>query len=275
MRQLKGLPYYGGKSPARSKAGWICSIMGFNKRESYIEPFAGMLGVLLSRPKTNTEIVNDTNGDLVNWWKCVRDHGEELARLVALTPWSREVFSDARSKLKSSDPLIRALAFHVICEQSLAHAPGRCSPGDWGVNLAHTHNILSKWTGEEFRSLALRVARVQIENRCALELLDRTSKIKESLIYCDPPYKFSDMTPYGKFELDRNSLKAILLTQKGRVAISGYGDEWDCLGWTRSELKSFHAPFGGSASAAGAKGSKRVEVLWTNFEPSQGRLFPM
>ena len=279
MRQLKGLRYYGGKSPVGSKARWICSIMGFNKRESYIEPFAGMLGVLLSRPKSRVEMVNDANGDLVNWWKCVRDFPDEMAHRVALTPRSRKVFSESIQILKSEgyedDPMGRAVAFHCVCCQSMSHSSIGQTPGRWALSINPNVGSLGNWSGEEFAPLASRMRDVQIENRCASEVLERTSREPGCLIYCDPPYRTADASPYGDFELSWSRLGELLLAQKGNVAISGYGDEWDCLGWTRSELKSAHTPIGANASAPGAKASKRVEVLWTNFEPAQRRLFPV
>ena len=46
--------------------------------------------------------------------------------------------------------------------------------------------------------------------------------------------------------------------------VSGYGDEWDALGWHRSELQDCHRPIG---VHSGAPASPRCEVLWTNFPP--------
>ena len=48
----------------------------------------------------------------------------------------------------------------------------------------------------------------------------------------------------------------------GKVAISGYGDEWNKLGWYRYEkADSF-------SDIKTAVHSKRVEVLWTNYDAS-------
>ena len=51
--------------------------------------FCGMLGVLLQREPAKREIVGDTDGDLVNWWRTVRDQPAELGALLDYSPgWS-------------------------------------------------------------------------------------------------------------------------------------------------------------------------------------------
>lgn len=46
--------------------------------------------------------------------------------------------------------------------------------------------------------------------------------------------------------------------QQGRVAVSGYGDEWDCLGWRRVEKE-------GLVRRPNQTARKVVEVLWMNY----------
>lgn len=92
--------------------------------------------------------------------------------------------------------------------------------------------------------------------------------LKYWLTYVDPPYANTVGTA-GAYahDVDRGALGEVLRVQRGRVAISGYGDEWDHLGWERHErrtntsLGDLHA------------NTPRVEALWTNFRPtSQDRL---
>ena len=273
INTVRGLKYYGGKSPIRSIGRWISSILGFNAQNSYVEPFAGMLGVLLCRPAVKVELVNDTNSDLVNWWQCVRDRPDELAQLVACTPWSHEEFNTARRDVLSGtidDPLRHAMAFHVVIEQSMTHG----AHSGWSVTCSSKVGSRARWTGEEFFPLAHRLRDVQIENRCALEILDRMAREKNTTIYCDPPYRSSDTSPYGKVDINWNDLADLLQCQMGQVAISGYGDEWDCLGWRRFEKHTQHRPIGKHASRPGATASDRTEVLWINFEPAQMEIWP-
>ena len=65
-----GLSYYGGKNPQRGVPHWINSLLPSTKECTlYVEPFCGMMGVLLSRQESFCEIVNDANERVVNWWR--------------------------------------------------------------------------------------------------------------------------------------------------------------------------------------------------------------
>ena len=61
MGKYRSLPYFGGKR-GYGLAEWIASHLPLSDDIAYIEPFAGMAGVLLSRPAVKIEILNDLNG---------------------------------------------------------------------------------------------------------------------------------------------------------------------------------------------------------------------
>ena len=269
MIQPKGLPYYGGKSPGRGLGRWIANVVGFDPAKGYVEPFGGMLGVLCARPKAKVEVVNDIDGNLVNWWLCVRDHTDELARRVSFTPRSRTLFEQAIDELYSGigDPIDRALYFHIVVTQSLQHTGWRKC--DWGVAYIGGGCTTARWVRKEFVVLADRLALTQIENRCALDILGRTQRDSNLLVYCDPPYKSADTRPYGDTSVDWHEMTSLLLAQPCEVAVSGYGDEWDHLGWYRSVWKDKFTKH----INRGKDRRVRNEILWTNFAPQQGDLF--
>ena len=63
----------------------------------------------------------------------------------------------------------------------------------------------------------------------------------------------------------------LLKAQKGKVALSGYGDEWDMLGWEKHQ-KETYTPLG-TTKEANAKVSNRTESVWCNYKPvHQGAL---
>ncbi len=108
MGDYRTLSYYGGKR-GYGKAQWIASFLPHTPDSCYIEPFAGMAGVLLARAPVKTEILNDLNGRVVNWWRAVRDKPEEFGRLLEFTPFSRAeyewgVVGDGRRILAALTP---------------------------------------------------------------------------------------------------------------------------------------------------------------------------
>jgi site-specific DNA-adenine methylase len=54
----------------------------------YVEPFAGSLAVLLAKPPSRMETVNDIDQDLI-FWRVLRDRPGDLERTCGLTPHSR------------------------------------------------------------------------------------------------------------------------------------------------------------------------------------------
>ena len=113
--RVSGLGYYGGKSPKGKIGPWIAGILPWHRDSCYVEPFAGMLGVLLCRRPVQIEIVNDRDGNLVCWWRMVRDHPKKFANLVMQTPRSRDLYREACLRLKAgiSSPARRAPALHT------------------------------------------------------------------------------------------------------------------------------------------------------------------
>jgi len=51
--------------------------------------------VLLNRKPSLVETYNDIDGDVVNFFRVLRDRHEELIRAIALTPFSREEYHQA------------------------------------------------------------------------------------------------------------------------------------------------------------------------------------
>lgn len=264
MNVLQPLSYYGGKNPKRSLTRWINSLLPEpSKESSYIEPFCGMMGVLLSRHPSGTEIVNDVNKDIVGWWTAVRDHTDELARMIQYSPYSRTLFEECLDLLASdeSDLLRRAWAQHVILWQNVLSIPV-ATKTRWSVTFQARPGINMRHSHKQFQLLAERICNVQLENKDALDIIERTMDLPYVVLYCDPPYEGAAIDGYGTWELDRERMAELLREHKGQVAVSGYGDNWDDLGFHRHEfkLKTTVGP-----QACGRTGSDRVEVLWVNY----------
>ena len=265
---IRALPYYGGKSPARSGGvcHWIRDQLPWFTNQLYVEPFAGMLGVLLSRERVNSEVVNDKSERVVNWWRAVRDYPAEFAHLVDTTPVSRAEFDWAKDNLDNPDLSIprRALAFHIIISQSIIHAD-RNAPA-WAIGK-QGDVVHRRFLGhDDITRLAARIDRVQLDTQDACAIVERCVDAPHALLYCDPPYRSSDTRAYSEFTVDVDRLSDLLLSCKGKVAISGYGDEWDHLGFERVTRRSY------ATATPVIKSHERTEVLWLNYT-THPRLF--
>lgn len=262
---LKKPFYHGSKSPYSVLGRWITSLIPWDYDTTYVEPFAGMLGILLGRQPVRGEIVNDLDGNLYNWWCVVRDEPDELSRLISATPRSRQGLADAYKIVdnpSNAPPVRRALALHVVLEQGIYRRMD--SKPTWNIRVKPSgvrQDLI--WTGAEIYPLACRLRHVQIENRDALDVLERVCEESDAVVYCDPPYPTADTTPYRERKFDIKRMADKVSNAKATVAISGYNDEWDMLGWERREHSINTATIHGRE----VRKCERTEVLWTNYAP--------
>ena len=265
MSRLSGLSYYGGKSAkAPAQIGkWIASLLPDDTDVTYVEPYGGMLGVLLQRQKCKIEIANDLDELIINLWLAIRDRPDEFGRRLELTPHSRVEYARSVNGLHNDifNDIEKAVATYVVIVQSVMHGTGS-GLGDWAPHYSTTRP-LKRWRKDEILQLAKRIENVQLECRPALEILQRTARIQNAVIYCDPPYPSSKTNKAYKYgDLDILGLGELLIKQKGKVAISGYNDEWDYLGWYKSQKAKNRQVF---KVNKGRTSEIRIESLWTNY----------
>ena len=262
MKHLGGMRYYGGKHPKWSLTHWIKSMLPWSYPSLYCEPFCGMCGVLLVRAETTTEIINDINGRLINWWQMIRDKPEEFGRMLEWTHQKSQIEFDAALKdLDHEDPVRRAVAFQIVVGSSLQH-------GDKKSNkLSKTYypgpGKTGTWTSSEIQQLHARTKDVQLFSEDGIDILNKIHSVSNAVIYVDPPYPTAETSTY-RFIPDYDKLTDALLQQQGCVAVSGYNDEWDHLGWRCEEFETVVQAY---REDKGMQSSSRTEKLWLNYDP--------
>src|SRR5438034_10144833 len=99
--------YYGGKF---SHLDFILPLLPTHFTH-YCEVFGGSAAVLINRPPAPVETYNDLDGEVVNFFECLRDHGDRLIRAISLTPFSREELVRALTPESGLSDLERARRF--------------------------------------------------------------------------------------------------------------------------------------------------------------------
>lgn len=266
------IPYYGGKGNGKVNR-FIRSHLPEHYKQIYVEPFAGMLGVLLNRPRVNTEVINDKDLNIVSFWRCVRDHSDEFARLVRNTPFSREEYMrqcDVISSGNNITELQRGLACYVVISQGLFNGLGS-EKRHYGLRRGFNGRFPGQNDyANRIRLFKKRMTNVRLECNDAIKILQFYADSEDTVIYCDPPYRSASTKQYGVDDLDVDAFSEVLLACRGHVAISGYGDEWDRLGWNRHELR---IKIQGNWPGMTSDHRDRTEVLWVNREEGNGPLF--
>lgn len=279
MSKLIAFGWYGGKF---NHLDWLLPLLP--ETIHYCEPFGGSAAVLLNRKPAAVETYNDIDGEVVNFFRVLRDEQEELMKAIALTPFSREEFRIAITPPteKISD-FERARRFFVRARQVRTGLAQTASVGRWAhcklTSRAGMAGAVSRWLGsvEGLSEIVQRLLRVQIENCSAIEAIGRYDS-SETLFYCDPPYPHesrTDKKAYG-YEMsddEHRKLAEVLHNVEGKVAVSGYHCElFDELyrdwNYIDAPAKKAHST---NTRNSGEK-RERVEVLWVNYEVKNVKL---
>lgn len=225
---------------------------------------------MLNRTPSLVETYNDIDGEVVNFFKVLRNHHTKLVRLISLTPFSREEFFLALAPNdKSISDLERARRFFIRARQARTGLAQTASLGRWAncknTSRAGMSGVVSRWLGsvEKLPKIAERFLRVQIENRPAIDVI-RLYDNEKTLFYCDPPYPHEvrgDTKAYG-FEMsnqEHRELAEVLQKIKGKAAVSGY--RCDLLYSLYNDWNRHDAP----PKQAHSIKKLRQEALWTNY----------
>ena len=254
--------YYGGKQRIVSKI-----IPHIPPHAVYVEPFCGGATVLFQKGLPNTtdsssyrETINDMNGDVVNFFRVLRDDGEELCRRLSMTLYSREEHHDAVAIDSDAPPIDRACAFFVNISQSFSNILS----GAWGVGK-HGRSLSATWKNRVDRlpEYIDRMRSIHIENKDALKVIKQWDA-PQTFFYIDPPYPDTDCGHYGGYTRDDfSALVEVLKTIQGSFILSCYPQEWIELPWKYFDFETAMSAVGGKNSKAA--NTNRVERIWVHY----------
>lgn len=270
------LKWHGGKYYLASK---IVALMPPHLH--YVEPFFGGGAVLMARDpddarlwvpphKGVSEVVNDINGKLVNFWRVLQEEAafQRFCRRVEAMPMARDEWRQAHDHVYGNDPIDDAVAFFVDCRQSRSGLMTCFTSITRNRTRREMNGNASEWLSavDGMPAVHARLRRVLIENIPAVDLV-RREDTPGTLFYCDPPYLHETRTSTSAyaFEMKENEhemLLATLLGCKGKVMLSGYSSSlYDAAlkDWTRHK---FDLP---NNAASGETKRRMTEVVWCNF----------
>jgi DNA adenine methylase len=255
------LSYYGGKQK-------LCSLIleMIPQHNLYCEPFIGGGAVFFAKEPSEIEVLNDTNKELINFYRVVQNNYVDLEKMIRATLHSRRLHTDA-SVVYSNPHLFnevkRAWAVWVLSSQSFSSI----IDGTWGYDKKEgttTQKINNKrnlFTEE----LAERLQNVQLECADALYIIQSRDTV-DSFFYCDPPYFNSNCGHYDGYTIqDFELLLKQLSNMKGKFLLSSYPSDLlieyaEKKGWQMRTLEqriSVNKGYGNK---------KKVEVLTSNYE---------
>lgn len=245
-------------------AKWRCAewiIQHLPPHTHYVEPFFGSGAVFFSKTPVRHEVINDLSGDVVNLFRVIREDGERLAALIAMTPWAREEYD--LSNTPAADPIEQARRFLVCAWQSYGRgiigAKTGWRTGGTAPDAARSTTELWASIPDRIHTTAERLLYAEIEHRPALDVLSRHAA-GDVLVYADPPYpralRRDGFYPTDMTDAEHLALLDALDAHPGPVVLSGY----HCALYD-DRLAHWHTR---EKRVIVERGQARTEVLWLN-----------
>lgn len=243
----------------------------------YIEPFGGGANVLLNKPPSEVEIYNDIDNRIVRLFRVLRNNRDEFLSLAQLMPYSRAEFDESLQELNDeridncSDTEL-ALRDFVRWRQSFA-GQGKSWSFTKDRSRGGIADNVNAWLTaiEGLPEVCDRLRIVEIECDDAIAIINRYDNF-DGFIYADPPYVHSTRETNSReiycremSDAEHRRLLVILSHTLAKVMISGYRCamydnlllNWSCI----------QIPIA-NHSAGGPKKERKIECLWTNYDPS-------
>ena len=241
----------------------------------YVEPFAGAAWVLFGKPRSDVEVLNDIDEELITFFRVVKDKPEEL---IASFEWdlaSRSEFD----LLASTDPL-------TLSDVQRAHRFYYLIMAGWGGEAAyprfqtsirdggHGNRLVGalKTLQNRLRPIHTRLRTVLIEHLDWRDCVQRYDS-PTTVMYLDPPYLGNGVN--YKFNMrgenEHLSIAEQLRSAKGLWILSSYDTPEIRAMFNGYGITPIRSSSGMKASEAdqqvGRHRTINQEILITNFTP--------
>lgn len=194
----------------------------FPYHERYIEVFGGSGAVLFAKDKSNIEIYNDGNANLVAMFYAIKYYPEEFKRALEAMMLSRDIWNYAKEECKKElniknrrERIERGVLFYYLICLSFGS-----KGGTFGGKMADIKN-------KDFLSIAKRLEKVMVENLDYVDLIKKYDD-KDALFYIDPPYLNTEKYHSQKKRFNQEEfvkLFDLLKTIKGKFILSHNDNE--------------------------------------------------
>jgi DNA adenine methylase len=264
QKKLSFFQYIGSKTNISKKL-----ISLFPEHKIYVEPFGGAASVLLNKPLSKIEVLNDISDDIANLFAVVssKDTFDKFVDLVLTLPYSRSVHSKARKLLKQPfefepfNPDIKRAALYFYFRN---------------VSISGSHSFAISLVREKASVYFNKVKQLPIIHErlqnVIIEKMDFEECIRKydtpnTLFFVDPPYFGTEYYYAGGFKPeDHERLLRTLKQIKGKFVLTTYYNDIYA-----TELKDYYCVTIETKIYAALKRfeqrEKATEYVYMNFEP--------
>lgn len=147
----------------------------------YVEPFFGAGWVYWGKEISEVEVINDKDQELINLFRIIKEHPEELERILMYEFISRDRFYFYKDiNIENLTDIQRAARYLYIASNSFASRGGTFG---YGALKKPSQKIFL----EDFKILRDRLKNTYVENKDALDIINRYDR-ENTFFFCDPPY---------------------------------------------------------------------------------------
>lgn len=222
MARLKTpISYYGGKQMLLKH---ILPLIP--EHTLYTEAFCGGCAVLFAKPPAQCEVINDTNTELVNFYRVAQSDYPALKREIDASLHSRDQHTHAKHIMTHPQfftPVQRAWAIWIGSKLGFASM----LDGTFGYDRSGTMTLKLFNGKDQFtEAVCQRLAHVTVESEDGKNVIRRYD-CPEAFHFVDPPYVGSDCGHYnGTFdEEDFSRLLDTLATVEGKFMLTMFPHE--------------------------------------------------
>ncbi len=255
------LSYYGGKQKMLPN---ILPLIPDHRL--YCEPFFGGGAVFFTKEKSHIEVINDTNGELINFYRVVKNEFSKLKKEIDASLHSRALHYKARfiyNQPQLFSPVERAWSIYIMAMQSYSSILD--STWSCGVKDNTSEKKFQSKKAAFAQEYAKRLERVQIESRNALEVI-LTRDNPEAFFYLDPPYIGTACGHYGGYTRDDfEKLLELLSKIKGKFLLSSFPSDLLEKYSRKYKWKTKTIEMALSVQGATKNGRRKTEVLTANY----------
>jgi len=226
----------------------------------YVEPFAGGAQVFFHKPPSKVEVLNDLDGELINFFRVCQSHPDELIRCLRYHLASRRWFDLLKNtQVQGLTDIQRAVRFFYIRRISFG---GRVIKPTFGYSLAARPRFRPVRIPEIIARAHQRLQDVQIECLPFQQILKRYDST-QTLFYLDPPYWNLPYYHHNFTEEDFIELAALLARLKGKFILSLNDTPEVRELFQAFRIATVELPY----SCSRLKRRHQQELLITNFSP--------
>ncbi len=230
--------------------------------KGYIEVFGGAGHLLFGKEPARWEVLNDLDGNLMNFWAVVKSAPDQLIRSFDYTLVSRRTFDEYKKVYalgEYDDCIQRAHVFYYLVRASFA---SRMRGPTFGTGCDR-NNLKIENIEKDIMQAYERLKTVVIEN-VSFERVLKTYDSPESLFFLDPPYHGTAQYRSGRFRDEQyEALASMCRSLKGKFLMTINEDDYIRGLFSGFDIREHSVQYSISRSSGGRH--KYGELIISNY----------